>query len=72
MRLLLILAICWPCQAVKFFKDIVPAVGGLTTIAVNSTALWHGIKRAPHVAAAIPKGPKAMRAAAKIPGKATK
>lgn len=54
-----------PAQAVKFWTQIVPAAAGATTIAVNAGSLYRGIKRTPKVVKAIPKGTKAIQAAAK-------
>ena len=63
----LLVLLASPIYAVKFFADVLPAVGAGTTVAVNSTTIWHTIKAVPRVAKAVPKGPKAMKEAAKTP-----
>lgn len=35
-------------QAVKFFRDVLPAIGAGTTVAVNIKTLIHGTKKAGH------------------------
>jgi hypothetical protein len=62
---LLVLLFPYQGQSVKFFKDILPALGAGTTIAVNSQILVNGIKRTPRVLKAIPKGPRAVKEAVK-------
>jgi hypothetical protein len=65
MKLVCLLLLCLPLQAVKFFADVLPAMGAGTTVAVNASTLWHAVKATPRVVKALPKGPKAMKAAAK-------